>query len=427
MRGNVFIFAGSCLSLVIATLVFFFPAPVWAGTFVDDFNDGNADGWTVLDFPFSDWSIEDGGYHGEIFEGAEGLALIGEPDWQVDSVEATIRDITGEWLALVWNFQDVNNFDAWWINVNGSTVEAWPKIGAYEGAARVAEPIPLDVGGEQTMKVVISQGVYEVYFNDELMGEYLNDTFTTGQVGLLVWNATATYDDVTITGPSIAGGRELRAGDADQDLDFDQLDLVRVQVAAKYLTGRAATWGEGDWDGAPGGQPGSPPAGNARFDQLDIIAALAPNHYLKGPYAAVRDGGVRGDGQTSIVYNPTTGELAVDAPAGVSLTSVNIDSAGAVFTGAPAQNLGGSFDNDANGNIFKATFGSSFGSISFGNVAQTGLSKNFVLGDLTVVGSLAGGGALGNVDLIYVPEPSTIGLLAFGLLVGLWRFRRTHP
>ena len=35
-------------------------------------------------------------------------------------------------------------------------------------------------------------------------------------------------------------------GDADQDFDFDQLDLIQVQVAAKYLTGQPATWGEGD-------------------------------------------------------------------------------------------------------------------------------------------------------------------------------------
>ena len=50
----------------------------------------------------------------------------------------------------------------------------------------------------------------------------------------------------------------LQAGDADQDLDFDQLDLVAVQIAGKYLTGDAATWGEGDWNGAPGGSQGSP-------------------------------------------------------------------------------------------------------------------------------------------------------------------------
>jgi hypothetical protein len=41
----------------------------------------------------------------------------------------------------------------------------------------------------------------------------------------------------------------LRAGDANQDLAFDQLDLVQVQVANKYLTGELATWGEGDWNG----------------------------------------------------------------------------------------------------------------------------------------------------------------------------------
>jgi hypothetical protein len=220
------------------------------------------------------------------------------------------------------------------------------------------------------------------------------------------------------------GGPALQAGDADMDFDFDQLDLVRVQVAAKYLTGQAATWGEGDWNGAPGGTQGSPPAGNARFDQLDIIAALAPGHYLKGKYAAIAKGGKAGDGQTSVSYNPQTGEVAVDAPAGTQLTSINIDSAGRIFTGAPAANLGGSFDNDSDNNIFKATFGSSFGSLSFGNVAQAGLSEDFVANDLSVVGSLAGGGALGNVDLIYIPEPSAVALAIVGVIGLLWWSRR---
>jgi hypothetical protein len=70
------------------------------------------------------------------------------------------------------------------------------------------------------------------------------------------------------------------------DCDFDQLDLVQVQVAAKYLTGEAATWGEGDWDGAPGGsvEDKIPPPGNGQFDQLDIIAALGAGNYLRESY-----------------------------------------------------------------------------------------------------------------------------------------------
>jgi hypothetical protein len=231
--------------------------------------------------------------------------------------------------------------------------------------------------------------------------------------GLALLDASVNY----ALGIGLGRPPQLQAGDADQDLDFDQLDLVRVQIAAKYLTGRAATWGEGDWNAAPGGAKGSPPPGNGFFDQLDIIAALSHGKYLRGPYAAVRPGGVVGDNQTSVVYNPANGELSVDAPSGTQLTSINIDSAARIFTGNPAQNLGGSFDNDADNNIFKATFGSSFGSLTFGNVAQAGLSQPFVLNDLTVVGSLAGGGALGQVDLVYIPEPAANVLAALGVLL----------
>lgn len=233
------------------------------------------------------------------------------------------------------------------------------------------------------------------------------------------------FRDSGLDPADFAGGDALRAGDADQDLDFDALDLVKVQIAGKYLSGAAATWGEGDWNGAPGGSVGNPPAGDNVFDALDIIAALNANIYLTGKYAAVASGGTEGDGQTSVVYNAGTGEVAVDAPAGVELTSINIDSAGSIFTGEPAQNLGGSFDNDSDNNIFKATFGGSFGSLSFGNVAQAGLPQATVLDDLTVVGSLAGGGDLGNVDLIYVPEPTSMILAVTGLfLVSGFRRRR---
>ena len=217
---------------------------------------------------------------------------------------------------------------------------------------------------------------------------------------------------------------ELQAGDADQDFDFDQLDLVKVQIASKYLTGQPATWGEGDWDGAPGGQSGSPPVGNGFFDQLDIIAALGPGLYLTGPYAAIKEGGVAGDDQTSLVYDARTGGLSVDAPAGMELTSINVTSAGNRFVGDKPEALDGAFDNFAADNVFKATFGGSFGSISFGNVLPIGIAESDLAADLSVVGSLAGGGDLGDVDLVYVPEATSLLILVVGLATGLIHFRR---
>ena len=83
-----------------------------------------------------------------------------------------------------------------------------------------------------------------------------------------VFDATLTADEVLdIFENGIGGGGGgtlLFPGDSDQNLRFDQLDLVQVQIAAKYLTGQAATWGEGDWNAAPGGKPGSPPPGDGQ-------------------------------------------------------------------------------------------------------------------------------------------------------------------
>ena len=106
-------------------------------------------------------------------------------------------------------------------------------------------------------------------------GQSLNPFFIAGTGGLVQPSAI-----VLLPG-------ELMPGDADQDLDFDQFDLVMVQVAGKYMTSETATWGEGDWGRMPGGSPNDPPAGDGFFDARDIVAALAAGKYVTGPYAAV--------------------------------------------------------------------------------------------------------------------------------------------
>ena len=166
-----------------------------------------------------------------------------------------------------------------------------------------------------------------------LKDDILSDTMVTlalVDADAAVAATYAGYFHDTFDGPTlqITAGQintvQLQAGDADQDLQFDQFDLIQVQVASKYLSGQAATWGQGDWDGAPGGSQGNPPTGDGLFNQLDIVAAQAAALYLTGPYAALPPDGQAGDSQASVGYDANTGEVFVDAPAGVELTSINI-------------------------------------------------------------------------------------------------------
>lgn len=64
------------------------------------------------------------------------------------------------------------------------------------------------------------------------------------------------------------------AGDANHDGVFDQLDVLQVLRAGKYLTGEPADWGEGDWNG------------DHVFDQRDLVAAFQAGNFNEAPFLA---------------------------------------------------------------------------------------------------------------------------------------------
>ncbi len=64
------------------------------------------------------------------------------------------------------------------------------------------------------------------------------------------------------------------------------------------------------------------------------------------------------------------------------------------------------------------------GGFSFGEVLQTGLSKEYLMDNLTFEFSETVGGALQPGDLVYIPEPSALALLVAGGVLLVHRRRR---
>lgn len=132
----------------------------------------------------------------------------------------------------------------------------------------------------------------------------------------------------------------LQAGDANQDRYIDEADLILALKAGKFATRLPATWAQGDWNGAPGGGVGRPPAGDGRFDANDLYA-INRDLYRRGKYQA--DAGeaknelqplvTDGTGDVTVTYNQFLKKLTV-TPRNGRLSSFHLNSTRSVFAGS---------------------------------------------------------------------------------------------
>ena len=148
------------------------------------------------------WKVENGVYVGEELNAVEGVTLIGEEDWTDLTFEATVRKAEGNWMALVVRWVDVNNHYGLWVNLGNSTAEWWVKTGAY--AQHGAGAIKLNKE-KYKLKIVAEGDTFKGYYNDKLVVTMEHKDHGQGRIGLLVWQGSSRFDDVSIVGPGIPG------------------------------------------------------------------------------------------------------------------------------------------------------------------------------------------------------------------------------
>lgn len=146
------------------------------------------------------WKVENGLYIGEELNAVEGVTLIGEENWSDLTFEATVRKAEGNWMALVVRWKDVNNHYGLWVNLGNSTAEWWVKTGAY--AQHGSGAIKLNKE-KYKLKIVAKGDTFDGYYNDKLVVSMEHKDHKQGRVGLLVWQGSSGFDDVSITGQGI--------------------------------------------------------------------------------------------------------------------------------------------------------------------------------------------------------------------------------
>ncbi|MFQ6040092.1 MAG: hypothetical protein ACE5PV_04480 [Candidatus Poribacteria bacterium] len=202
-------------SLVIWGLVFASNPQCLAGTWRDDFDDGNYKGeWKIynLNRAVENWRIKDGEAVGEIFQpGFMSLLLTGMDNWTARTVECRAKfvkeakDASAELGLSLYDGEDDENRYLFVINLTLGFVSISKESKGQWASANFRFVSEMDRW--YSLKATVEEQELKFQVNGETFtGREQDEPLKSGQVGLIVANARAHFDDVVISGPGIPNG-----------------------------------------------------------------------------------------------------------------------------------------------------------------------------------------------------------------------------
>ena len=209
-----------------------------ANSYEDDFDDGNADGWTTSG---GNWSVSNTGessyYYEQTDSSAEFFSHGGETFWADYSVEAKIKriDTTG------WGSCDLigrrTGEDCYLVQIGPSTVQIWNVTAAnsWVNLAKTNTTNALDTW--YTYKLEMVGNVIKVYKDGiELMSATDPNPILSGQIGFRTYKASARFDDIFVANL----GAPWPSGQATNPYPSDGKTDVPQDVVLTWTPGESA-------------------------------------------------------------------------------------------------------------------------------------------------------------------------------------------
>ena len=220
--------------MIVATLCFL-PFSVWAGTFLETFDGKELEGWKEIwvDKATAVWEIVDGELHAESREAYIHLLTTGDSTWEDYTMELDVKPLKKHGIGGISIAVRVDETWLVYCNISDPVIIRGDdppvqerRIGCYATglqpgprarAILMTEQHPLlRLNRWAHLKLGVEGDMFTFYLNGEQVMaptkllifkqiEVFADfpDFQTGGVGFGLWNYTAIFDNITVTGDSV--------------------------------------------------------------------------------------------------------------------------------------------------------------------------------------------------------------------------------
>ncbi|HEU5472366.1 MAG TPA: hypothetical protein VFV67_17070 [Actinophytocola sp.] len=179
------------------------PAPVAraATLFSDDFEDGNAGGWTTSG---GSWTVDTDGsrVYQQTGTSSDARARAGQASWTNYTVTTRVKPTafngSNRFVALLARAQNATNY--YYLALRSSNVVELKKLVGGTAQTLASAQVPVSVGTWYTLRLEVSGSTLRGSVNGGTPLSASDTQYGAGQVGVATFNASAVFDDILVDG-----------------------------------------------------------------------------------------------------------------------------------------------------------------------------------------------------------------------------------